>query len=206
MIGRTAETNAAALEMNRRVLVIDDNQAIHDDFKKILCGDGGDAELNADEADLFGGNARSIEVADFQIDSAFQGEEGLAFVRKSLEEGRPYTLAFVDVHMPPGWDGIETVSRIWKECPELEVVICTAYADYSWDEMTNKLGLTDQFLILMKPFDNIEVRQLAYALTSKWNLARQVGREMDDLKRIVESQSRELAEQKRSREETIERV
>jgi len=69
---------------------------------------------------------------EFEIDSAFQGQEGLAKVQHALNEGRPYAMAFVDVRMPPGWDGIETISRIWKMYPELQVVICTAYSDYSW--------------------------------------------------------------------------
>ncbi len=108
--------------------------------------------------------------------------------------------------MPPGGDGIETVWRIWKEYPDLEVVICTAYSDYSWDEMTDKLGKTDRLLILKKPIDNGEVRQFACALTSKWNLARLVRRKMDDLERTVESRTRELGEQRRSLEETVEKL
>jgi PAS domain S-box-containing protein len=83
-------------------------------------------------------------------------------------------MAFVDVRMPPGWDGIETIKQIWAECPQLQVVICTAYSDYQWQDITDKLGQTDQLLILKKPFDNLEVRQLACALTEKWSLARQV--------------------------------
>ncbi len=206
MIDPTSEAVVAALETNRRILVIDDNAAIHDDFRKILCDDGGEADLNADEADIFGGESLSNDAAGFQIDSALQGEEGLALVRKALEEGFPYAMAFVDVRMPPGWDGIETVSRIWMEYPELEIVICTAYSDYSWDDMTDKLGHTDRLLILKKPFDNVEVLQLACALTSKWNLARQVSGKMDDLEQTVESRTRELEKQKRNLEETVEKL
>lgn len=206
MTDPTGETNGAGLETNRRILVIDDNAAIHDDFRKILCDDGGEAALNADEADIFGEESSSMEAAGFELDSALQGEEGLALVRKAVEEGRPYAMAFVDVRMPPGWDGIETVSRIWKEYPELEVVICTAYSDYSWDDMTDKLGHTDRLLILKKPFDNVEVLQLACALTSKWNLARQVNQKMEDLERTVESRTRELEKQKCSLEETVKKL
>lgn len=74
--------------------------------------------------------------------------------------------------MPPGWDGIETVSRIWEIDPEILVVLCSAYSDYTWEQMVHRLGRTDRFLVLKKPFDNIEVRQLAMALSEKWRLNR----------------------------------
>lgn len=199
-------TGCATFEMNRRILVIDDNSAIHDDFKKILCVHHCEVDLEAQETELFGEDISSIEAADFQVDSAQQGKEGLELVRTALKAGRPYAMAFVDVRMPPGWDGIETVSRIWKEYPALEVVICTAYSDYSWEQMTQALGETDRLLILKKPFDNVAVRQLACALTSKWNLARQVTGKMDHLERNVELRTRELEEQKRSLEEAVEHL
>ena len=66
-------------------------------------------------------------------------------------------MAFIDVRMPPGWDGIETTGRIWEVDPEIQVVICTAFSDYSPDEMLAKLGRSDRLLILKKPFDNVEV-------------------------------------------------
>ena len=79
-------------------------------------------------------------------------------------------MAFVDVRMPPGWDGIETIARIWEVDPELQVVVCTAYSDYSWEDMRAKVGQPDSLLVLKKPFDNIEVQQIAHALTKKWLL------------------------------------
>ena len=105
----------------------------------------------------------------FEIDSAFQGEEGLEKMLAAKEADRPYALAFVDVRMPPGWDGIETIRRLWEADSDLQVVVCTAYSDYSWDETIQKLGQSDRLLILKKPFDPIEIRQLACALTEKWN-------------------------------------
>src|SRR5689334_3301524 len=125
----------AALDLqpkNRRILVIDDNPSIHQDFRKILSP--GDAklasELDTDEAALFGETTNTAQSWDFQIDSAFQGQEGLEKVRAAAANGVPYAVAFVDVRMPPGWDGIETISRIWKKVPDLQTVICTAYSDY----------------------------------------------------------------------------
>src|SRR5436190_4966134 len=93
---------------NHRILIIDDNPSIHDDFRKIL--GPADArlgeELDADEAALFGETPVASRACSFQIDSAFQGQAGLEKVRKSVANGVPYAVAFVDVRMPPGWDGI----------------------------------------------------------------------------------------------------
>jgi len=99
----------------------------------------------------------------------------------------------VDIRMPPGIDGVEAVRHMWKEDEDLQVVLCSAYSDYSWEEMTQKLGLSQRLLILRKPFDNIEVRQLAHALTEKWELLRQSHRRMEDLTREVEEWTHELA-------------
>ena len=112
-----------------------------------------------------------------------QGEEGLKMVQQAIEEGRPYAMAFVDVRMPPGWDGIETIARIWEADPELQIVVCTAYSDYSWEEMRAKVGQPDGLLVLKKPFDNIEVQQLAHALTKKWQLNFQAQAQMGELAR-----------------------
>ncbi len=76
-------------------------------------------------------------------------------------------MAFVDVRMPPGWDGVETTARIWEKYSDLQVVICTAYSDYSWEDMLKRLGYSDRLVILKKPFDTIEVLQLAISMTEK---------------------------------------
>ena len=160
-----------------RILVIDDNTAIHEDFQKILVKQTEtDNELEGMESLLFGSEASHKEDDEvrFELDYATQGQEGLKMVRQANEAGNPFALAFVDGRMPPGWDGIETISHLWEACPELQVVLCTAYADYSWQEIQNVLGKSDSLLILKKPFDNMEVLQMAHALTRKWELNREI--------------------------------
>lgn len=176
-----------------RILIVDDNPAIHDDFRKIL-GAKSDSQSRLDdiEAELFGQGTAAHERTGFRIDSAHQGQEALVLVEKAMKQDDPYVLAFVDVRMPPGWDGIETLERIWQCSPELQAVICTAYSDYSWDEMTRRLGNTDNLLILKKPFETVEVLQLAHALTQKWLLARQARLRMEDLDRMVRQRTEEL--------------
>ena len=177
---------------NRRILVIDDNKAIHDDFKKILVKKSASDNLAAAEAALFGDEGPKLEFPGFEIDSAFQGREGLEMIEKSLAEKRPYAMAFVDVRMPPGWDGVETTAQIWKKYPELQVVICTAYSDYSWEAMLQKLGYSDRLVILKKPFDNIEVLQLAISMTEKWRLYYQAKLRLEDMDRLVSKRTSDL--------------
>jgi signal transduction histidine kinase/AmiR/NasT family two-component response regulator len=185
--------NQVADECNSRILVIDDNEAIHQDFRKILnCDPEIDSGLSEARAALFGAVPAPIAHQSFRIDSAFQGEEGLELVLRALAENRPYALAFVDVRMPPGWDGIETIARIWERDADIQVVVCTAYSDYSWNEMLDKLGQSDRLVVLKKPFDNIEVQQLASALTEKWRLGRQVRNRLNDLEQMVSGRTREL--------------
>jgi two-component system, cell cycle sensor histidine kinase and response regulator CckA len=168
---------------NGRILIVDDNRSIHEDFRKILCGGNG-AELEEMESALFSAPAASRR-PEYEIDSAYQGQEGLALVKKAREEGRPYAVAFVDVRMPPGWDGVETTSKIWQVCPDIQIVLCTAYSDYSWDEMIAKLSPSDRLVILKKPFDPVEVLQLAAALTEKCRLAQEARNEMDQMETKV---------------------
>ncbi len=178
---------------NHRILVIDDNQAIHEDFRKILTPKKTAAnDLAAAEALLFGDAPAQIKLPEFQIDSAYQGQEGLALIEKSLQDEQPYAMAFVDVRMPPGWDGVETTMKIWEKYPTLQVVICTAYSDYSWDEMLKKFGYSDRLVILKKPFDNIEVMQLAIAMTEKWRLHHQAKLRLDEMEKMVQERTVDL--------------
>jgi PAS domain S-box-containing protein len=179
------------LKPNHRILIIDDNTSIHNDFREILCPDNPDeAAANEMEAVLFDEDKLAPDQMSFELDSAYQGQEALEMVKRALGDNRPYALAFVDVRMPPGWDGVETIARIWEVDPELQIVVCTAYADYSWEEMRAKVGQPDSLLVLKKPFDNIEVQQVAYALTKKWLLNFQARLQIAELAQANESLAR----------------
>ena len=185
--------NASHPPANRRVLLIDDNPAIHADFRKIL-GDGPESAASMDEAEaaLFGEVQNKKTSHGFEIDSAMQGQEGLERMQQALKEGRPYAMAFIDMRMPPGWDGVETISKIWEVYPDLQVVICTAYSDYSWDEMIARVGQSDRLLILKKPFDLVEVLQLANALIAKWQLLQATRTHVHDLEDRVRERTQEI--------------
>jgi two-component system cell cycle sensor histidine kinase/response regulator CckA len=186
-------------DKNRRVLVIDDNRSIHDDFRKILSpGAATAAALQAEEEAVFGPSTDGHARTPFEVDAAYQGQQGVSLAAKALEAGRPYALAFVDVRMPPGWDGVETTRKLWEVDPCLQVVLCTAYPDYSWDKMFAIFGPRDDLLILKKPFDAVEALQLAQALTEKWWLHQQFRRRMGELEGRVAERARALEEANRS--------
>lgn len=175
---------------NRRVLVVDDTVSIHEDFRKILGKKSEGSKAITDmKAALFGAKAAAptpaaaagVASTAYELDFASQGPEALEKVQAACAAGKPYTLAFVDVRMPPGWDGVQTLKRIWQVDPNLQAVLCTAYSDYSWEQTIGELGQTDRLLILKKPFEPVEICQTAAALSAKWNSGQ---RERDHLSRI----------------------
>lgn len=178
---------------NFHILIIDDNPAIHSDFIKILSTNSSE-KLDKLSEEVFGKKQEKEMLPKFQIDVASQGKEGIERVRDALSHGWHYSLAFVDIRMPPGWDGIETIKRIWALDKDVQIVICTAYSDYSWEETVASLGKTDSLLVLKKPFDNIAVRQLACALTMKWKLAESARQYTTELQKQVANSTLSLQE------------
>ncbi|WP_248797143.1 ATP-binding protein [Pseudomonas sp. MWU13-2105] len=180
---------------NRRILLVDDTPSIHEDFRKILTPNVDQSpDLDLMEAALFGQEVKTSNVLPFELDSAYQGQEGLQKVEQSVACGKPYALAFVDMRMPQGWDGAETIEHLWQVDPNLQVVVCTAYTDYSWDDLLERLHGHDRLVILKKPFDNIEVQQLANTLTNKWEMTERANLQMHRLEELVEQRTQALTQ------------
>lgn len=158
------------MSVNNRILIVDDTPSIHEDFRKILASSnsmGKDLELMAES--LFGDSdeAPLDSNIEYELHSAYQGEEALQMIEKAEQEGRGYALVFMDVRMPPGLDGVKTIKKIWQQYPCMEIVICTAYSDYSWSDIIDMLGPSDHLLVLKKPFDADEAQQMALSLTRR---------------------------------------
>jgi signal transduction histidine kinase len=185
----------AEKEMTHRILVIDDNPSIHKDFQTILLEEEESKTLNELRSEVFGDKTNDNKFKSvYELDFASQGKEGCEKIKQACSENCPYELAFVDMRMPPGWDGLKTIEHIWEIDPNVQVVICTAYSDYSWGEITERLGRSENLLILKKPFDSAEVAQLASALTEKWVLARQASLKMDQLEQMVKERTEKQTE------------
>ncbi len=190
---------------NRRVLVIDDNPAIHEDFRKILLPPTPGNDFHAARAQLFGGSEPPPPRIDFHIDCVDQGEQGFEMVKEAMYHGCPYAMAFVDMRMPPGWDGAETIEQIWQVDPDIQIVICTAYSDHDWDHLLTRLSHPDQLLILRKPFEAIEVMQLATSLTERWNLHVHTKQQLNTLAALQEERAGEVQQAIRELEEEANR-
>lgn len=182
-----------------RVIVIDDNAAIHDDFRKILLSTDPASILDEAETALFGRAASAGPKSDFELDYAFQGEEGVGKVLTAFHDDHPFAIAFVDMEMPPGCDGLETAQRILAADSHIQVVICTAYSQRSWSEVANAVDDSDRLLIIKKPFDVEEIVQLAHSLSRRWHNGRQAERLADSRARMLASANAALREQIRER-------
>jgi signal transduction histidine kinase len=159
-----------------RILVIDDDANIQRDFARVFAVRAPPpAELIAAQVALFGPSAVEADAGlpSYELEFAHQGQQGLEQLRRAADAGRSFALAFVDMRMPPGWDGLRTIEELWKVEDDLQVVLCTAYSELSLAEVARRLGHPDRLLVLKKPFDPVEVEQLAAALTAKWKLARE---------------------------------
>lgn len=174
-----------------RILIVDDNESIHNDFKKVLQGKSKDKLRNVEMA-LFGDDDPDFEMdeptVEYEIDDAFQGEEAIEKVDQAAAEGRPYAMIFMDVRMPPGMDGIQASARIWEKHPSVELVICTAHSDYSWGEMVKEIGASDKLQFLRKPFDMVTVQQMALACVKKHEAIQQEQERLERLRNENERQ------------------
>jgi two-component system NtrC family sensor kinase len=192
-------------EYSRRILVIDDNEAIHADFRKVLLEKDEDLELKELERLCFGESEVQDATIDlkFEVSHAHQGEAGVQMVSEAMFNEVPFDMAFVDMRMPPGWNGIRTIQELWKVDPDLEIVICSAYSDHTWTQITEELGRSHQLLILKKPFDTTEVLQMSLALTEKRRLNRIASLKMEQIALIVVERTEELRQQKMEVDATL---
>ncbi len=180
----------------KRILLVDDNEAIHLDFRKVFDLNKTNSTLSDLESQLFEHCEKSSNIfasyPSFDIDSVYQGLDAIALVKANRDKNQRYALAFIDMRMPPGIDGVDTIEKLWEIDPDLQVVICTAYSDYSFDQIYQRLKGSDNFLILKKPFDIVEILQLSSSLTKKWELSQIAQSTIDQSKKIIDKNYEEL--------------
>lgn len=174
---------------NNRILIIDDDRDIWQTFRDIL--EPKKAEPGSLASDLLSvvSNDETANAGDtsFRLSFADQGQDGYELVRQAVADKTPYAVAFIDIRMPPGWNGMETAARMRRIDPALEIVIVTAFSDLSQKEIVGEVGHPDKLLFLRKPFDAEEITQLALSLTSKWNLAMAEKRQRTFLNAILDA-------------------
>jgi signal transduction histidine kinase len=194
-----------------RILLVDDNEVLLADYQRILEPPSCNVDLALDALERVASGGVAVVAARpvqrrYDLTAVNQGAAALAAVDLADRTGRPYSVVFLDVRMPPGIDGIETAVRMWRDHPDLEIVLCSAHNDYSWEDLARTLGPTDHLLVLRKPFDAIEVRQLAASLSEKWYRGRSLAQQIKDLDAAIQAEvEARLAERARHHDELYRR-
>ena len=170
---------------NKHILVIDDDKDIWKAYAQVLEPANPEEESSMGRlGQLIGGQA-SQERPPFKVSYAAQGREGFELAERAVGDSQPYSVAFIDVRMPPGWDGMETAARIRQLDNDIEIVIVTAYSDRSRDEIVEAVGGCDKLLFIRKPFDAEELMQLAASLTDKWKITQEERLQRQQLQAIL---------------------
>lgn len=156
------------------VLVVDDDRALHDDYERCLGPRARETPALASARDeLFGGVTQPVDesLITFSIDHAYTGVAGLNLVETGVANDKHYCVAFVDMRMPPGWNGVDTIAALWRADPRVQIVVCTAYSDFTWDKVLAAVGRSEGLHLLRKPFAAEQVRRFAEVLAKKWLLS-----------------------------------
>jgi len=179
---------------NDRVLVIDDDPETIKSYEQILSPQ---VQATANLQSLLRRPTKKAEVAPkkqlhvFSLDTAHQGKEGYELVQLACQENRPYAVAFIDMRMPPGWDGLETSKAIRQKDPDIYIVIVTAYSDKSIDEI--QATLQHNVLIIRKPFAKEEIYQLARNFCISWERDEELNNLRLSLEKKVEERMKALS-------------
>lgn len=176
-------------KMDPQILVVDDDHAIHQLIGRTLTCRLSAPFAAESEEDFFGDSPTTGLTTRFQIVSAFDGLEALQAVQAAAKDGGSFAMAFVELRLPAPWSGVDTIRRIWAEDPDVQIVVCTGCEALEWSDLVSQLAPADNLLILRKPFDPVEIRQMVHALCAKWILRREVLGKIDRLEHDLESES-----------------
>jgi two-component system, NtrC family, sensor kinase len=163
---------------NAAVLVIDDEEMVRDNIEEILVPRKSNpqsesvdqaASILFDAPSLSVMTSRVSNIPNFTVHKASNGMEGVELVKKSVIEGRPYAVIFLDMRMP-GWDGMETAVQIRKYDSKAEIIFVTAFSDRSIDDIIARAGQNVGYHC--KPYASEEITQLATKAVSDYNKLR----------------------------------
>jgi len=161
-----------------RVLIADDEAEVRDAYRQILF----EADMSSETAvfhnlrdRLFAKNmpeqmARNLAAGETTFIPVFceNAEAAVAAVRAALAAEDPFAVAFLDMRMPPGPDGVWAAARIRELDPAIEIVVCTAYSDIDPRDIGGMVPPEEKLSYLQKPFHPHEIRQMTISLASKW--------------------------------------
>lgn len=196
-------------ESSRRILVVDDDPAIRQMIASLMRNASHNDTNTARLARMpiphpLGKDEPAPPPVEYVVEMASQGQSAYNMARAAILEGDPFLMAFIDLRMPPGWDGIETMIRLWELDPAIQIALCTAYSDYSWEDLVQRTGRRQNLLILKKPFDFAEAAQMAFALSEKGLVTRSMNSRLATLERLVEERTVSLEQANRQLSSEIE--
>ncbi len=102
----------------------------------------------------------------FSVSLAKQGALAVDMAKRALEQEAPFPVAFIDMRMPPGMNGMETAKALRALDSRIYIVFVTAYSDVDLNLVHQELG--HGVLYLRKPFEREEIVQIARLLTGVW--------------------------------------
>jgi len=173
-------------------LIVDDEEAVRQSYRLILESDDGTQEIDdiasslfdetpsftvLDEVEFFFDETdliveEELQTGSYKIIETSQGMDAVEIIKKSLNKNQPFSLIFMDIRMPPGIDGVQAAKKIRQLDPNVEIVIMTAYSDYSFEDIVKTVGNPERLLYFNKPFKSEHIKQLASSLTQQWHLER----------------------------------
>lgn len=175
-----------------RILIVDDEAAVRDSYRLILENATARATRStleqmrsrlfqrpADPAHTQPAGAPqsgSSPRASFELTYCDGAEQAVANVAEALKLERPFSVAFIDMRMPPGPDGVWAAERIRELDSEIEIVICTAFSDVDPALIRQRVPPEDKLFYLEKPLRPHDIRLIATALTQKWHGGRRIAR------------------------------
>ena len=166
------------VDQQYRIIAIDDEQSILDYYQEVLCGSSEGSiedEFNALLEDSgFSSGDESNKSVQFDLTTTISGEVGFNHIKQGLKEGHPFAVAFIDMRMPGGWDGLHTAKEVRAIDPYVTIIFLSAYMDYSLSDIRNSIG--DHFSFLTKPIHREELHQVALTSSNTWQQLREVRR------------------------------
>lgn len=184
--------------VSNRILVCDDDAALIEEYKRCLSQDFiaevGATTLTDLEKVLFGDETNDAGAVSFDVETCDQGEDAVSAVEAAISAGKPFSIVFLDIRMPPGMDGIEAAKKIRELDPRVNIVVVTASIGPELDKLDSEIPPADKIFFFKKPFHSVECRQLAAALCGKWHSDMALRLANEELEQRVEERTAALRE------------
>jgi two-component system cell cycle sensor histidine kinase/response regulator CckA len=175
-----------------RILAVDDDQNVLDLYEEFL--------------------SSPISMYQFDLTPCHQSKTAVEAVQMAIDDEKPFAVAFLDIRMDSGPDGVWAAEQIRKLDPNIEIVMVTAHDDVGPEEIISRVPPAGKLLYIRKPFSPEEIKQFAVSLSAKWqqeiqllkihaHLEGHIEEKATDLTKANEQMAREIEERRRAEEE-----